>query len=149
MADQVTNLTALTWSALVIAAVWIFLCIAAITGIVLFMRFKIMFTCGYGWKDAGVLLRRRSKRALHTRLNAERPQPVRATVVQPDPSPEQLRTRRRAVLEYTERNGWMSEDARRELEELRTGPGYTEVIGTIRMPTAGHLPETITIEQVD
>lgn len=81
MADQVTNLSALTWSALVIALVWVMLCIAGAAGVVTYRRMVIMYTCGYGWKDAGVLLRRRSKRALHAKLNAERAEPVRAQAV--------------------------------------------------------------------
>jgi hypothetical protein len=60
-------------TAVIIAMVWIMLTIAGAAGYVLFQRLRIMWGTGHGWTDAGVLMRQRNKRALHARIERDRP----------------------------------------------------------------------------
>ena len=76
MAGQMT-LGSLTWSVTVLAGLWIGLCVAGAAGLHLSARLRICLDCHYGWKDAGILLRKRRKRALHALIEADR-QPLPA-----------------------------------------------------------------------
>jgi hypothetical protein len=60
-------------TALVIAGVWLMLTVAGAAGAVLFQRLRIMWGTGHGWTDAGVLMRNRNRRALHARIERDRP----------------------------------------------------------------------------
>lgn len=72
VAGQV-NAGGVVLSATVIALVWLGLTVAGAGGLVLFQRLKIMWGTGHDWKDAGVLMRNRNRRALHARIERDRP----------------------------------------------------------------------------